>query len=133
MKELVMNPAVWGPSLAFIGLVIGHLTAGWGKKKDHELAALQTSVEVLRAEYKRLNDEVRELRTEVDTARAEADVAHKGKRKVEEKLSAWISWHGLVTMRWEGLRLRLDAAGVEYGEFPALPRLLAVDMEPTPR
>lgn len=56
----------------------------------------------------------------------------KKKRILEEKLSGWISWHALVTMRWEGLKPRVDAAGVKYGQFPPLPPNLAVDLQSTP-
>lgn len=48
--------------VGLVGVVIGHLTGGWGKKKAHELEGLQASVSVLQAEYKRINSELKELR-----------------------------------------------------------------------
>ncbi|MSS84475.1 hypothetical protein FYJ24_06800 [Actinomycetaceae bacterium WB03_NA08] len=105
------SPVFWGAVMALLGVLAGHWQARSSSHEENELAGLKASVEVLRAEYSRLNDEVKELRLQMEGER-------KRYRKLSEKYSAAIAY---IQILW-----------VRLGEYPPAPDLIAEDMTPLP-
>ena len=60
--RLFSDPLFWGSIMGVLGVVLGAVLTRLSKKEENGVASLQAAVEVLRAEYKRLNDEVQQLR-----------------------------------------------------------------------
>lgn len=116
LDQVVESPIVWAAIFTLIGVLVGHVTGAWGKKRDHALAGLQASVEVLRAEYDRLSSEVRTLREEMEKTR-------KSKRLLQEKYSA-------AVIHIHALTVTLVLHGVPPDDIPAPPALISVDMQP---
>ena len=121
LARLVGDPLFWGSIMGVLGGVLGTVLTRLSKKEENGVASLQAAVEVLRAEYKRLNDEVQQLRR--DIAEAHATKAH-----AEFK-------YGVVTAYTAGIIIsarvhfeRLDGLGVEHGELPVPPAILWDDL-----
>ena len=118
---LLESPLFWGAVMTLVGVLAGHWMARGSKREENELAGLRASVEVLRAEYARLNDEVKELRAEMDGTR-------KKYRVIKEKYSAAIVYIVSLHTLWRGLTVRLDRDGVPHAEIPDVPELISEDI-----
>ena len=118
---LLESPLFWGAVMTLVGVLAGHWMARGSKREENELAGLRASVEVLRAEYARLNDEVKELRAEMEGTR-------KKYRVVKEKYSAAIVYIVSLHTLWRGLTVRLDRDGVPHAEIPDVPDLISEDI-----
>lgn len=106
-----LDPMVLVALVGLVGVVIGHLISGWGKKADHELAALKTTVDALMLRVDDLQGEVVELRGEVRDA-------EKSRRLAWEKYSAAIAYLRV-------LAIRLTSVGATV---PDPPELIAPDL-----
>ena len=115
------SPLFWGAVMTLVGALAGHWMTRRHKREENELAGLRASVEVLRAEYARLNSEVKELREEMDGTR-------KKYRVIKEKYSAAIVYIVSLHTLWRGLAVRLDRDGVPHGQIPDVPELISEDM-----
>lgn len=136
---VIESPLIWGSALTFLAAIItqwvvyrkhqddlraeidakeAELEA---KKEESGLAAIQATVEILRAEVERLSGDVKELRIEMEENR-------KKYRILTEKYSTAIAYIGTLLALAAGLFSRLDAAGVDHGEVPSVPHLIAEDM-----
>lgn len=120
--ELLANPVAFGAVTAFVGIVVGHLTTGWGRRKEYGLSALSASVQVLQAEHDRLSKKVEELEDSVDWHRDE----YLG---VKKKYMVATTYIGTLQTLWESIMIRLDEAGCEYGDFPPIPELIIGDLK----
>ena len=121
LARLIGDPLFWGAVMGVLGGVLGTILTRLSKKEENGVASLQAAVEVLRAEYKRLNDEVQQLRkdiTEAHTTQAQAEFKY-----------------GVVTAYTAGVIIsarvhfeRLDALGVEHGQLPVPPEIVWDDL-----
>ena len=109
--RLFGDPLFWGSIMGVLGVVLGAVLTRLSKKEENGVVSLQAAVEVLRAEYKRLNDEVQQLRKDSTTA-------HATQAQAEFK-------YGVVTAYTAGIIIsarvhfeRLDELGVEHGQLP---------------
>ena len=107
--------------MGVLGAVLGTVLTRLSKKEENGVASLQAAVEVLRAEYKRLNDEVQQLRRDITEA-------HATQAQAEFK-------YGVVTAYTAGIIIsarvhfeRLDGLGVEHGLLPVPPAILWDDL-----
>ena len=121
ITRLFGDPLFWGAVMGVLGGVLGTVLTRLSKKEENGVASLQAAVEVLRAEYKRLNDEVQQLRR--DITEAHATQAH-----AEFK-------YGVVTAYTAGVIIsarvhfeRLDELGVVHGQFPVPPAIVWDDL-----
>ena len=121
LARLVGDPLFWGAVMGVLGGVLGTVLTRLSKKEENGVVSLQAAVEVLRAEYKRLNDEVQQLRKDITEA-------HATKAQAEFK-------YGVVTAYTAGIIIsarvhfeRLDELGVEHGQFPVPPAILWDDL-----
>ena len=119
--RLFGDPLFWGSIMGVLGVVLGAVLTRLSKKEENGVASLQAAIEVLRAEYKRLNDEVQQLRKDVTTARAT-------QAQAEFK-------YGVVTAYTAGIIIsarvhfeRLDELGVEHGQLPVPPAIVRDDL-----
>lgn len=78
-------------------------------------------MEILRAEVERLSGDVKELRSEIEENR-------KKYRILTEKYSTAITYIGTLLALAAGLFSLLDPAGVDHGEVPSVPNLIAENM-----
>lgn len=119
--ELLANPVAFGAVTALVGIVIGHLTTGWGRRKEYGLSALSASVQVLQTEHDRLSKKVEELEQSVEWHRDEYLI-------IKKKYTVATAYVGTLQTLWESTSIQLDEAGCEYGEFPPVPALIAADL-----
>lgn len=120
-----LDPTIWAAILVLIGVLVGHLTAAWGKRQDHELATVKLTVDVLQTQ-------VEGLREEVDGLRAEVREAEKRTRIVSEHLSAALAFIRVLTIRLLAANDLLRAHDLDPVPVPEVPELIAADMAPTP-
>lgn len=120
--ELLANPVAFGAVMSALGLVIGHLTTGWGRRKEYGLSALSASVQVLQTEHERLSKKVEDLEKSVDWHRGEYLV-------IKKKYTVAVAYIGTLQTLWDSATILLDEAGCEYGEFPPVPALIADDLK----
>ena len=120
--ELLANPVAFGAVTALVGIVIGHLTTGWGRRKEYGLSALSASVQVLQTEHDRLSKKVESLEKSVDWHRGEYLV-------IKKKYTVAVAYIGTLQTLWDSAAIRWDEAGCEYGEFPPVPELIVGDLE----
>ncbi|WRS29595.1 hypothetical protein U6G28_08715 [Actinomycetaceae bacterium MB13-C1-2] len=130
------SPVFWGAVMTLVGVLVGKWEERRSKKDDLDLdrvkaeqddryEALKLTVETLKGEYARLIEEVKILRLELDEER-------KGSRMMKEKYSASLAYIVSLWTAAVGLFSRLDATGVDHGEIPKPPDLIAVDIQPLP-
>ena len=119
--RLFGDPLFWGAIMGVLGVVLGAVLTRLSKKEENGVASLQAAVEVLRAEYKRLNDEVQQLRRDITTA-------HATQAQAEFK-------YGVVTAYTAGIIIsarvhfeRLDELGVVHGQLPVPPAIVWDDL-----
>ncbi len=118
-----LDPIVWAAILTLIGVVVGHLISGWGKRQDHELAAVKLTVDTLQAQ-------VKDLRGEVDGLRVELREAERRARISGEHYSAALAFVRVLIVRLLAANDTLRAAGLDEVPVPAPPDMIAPDMTP---
>lgn len=153
MDGIIWDSALIGAAIGAAALIVGGLIqagvtrlnardntdtqkdiAEMEKTKAATESAITSLTLLMESQAKRI-DALEAAQTEIERKLVGEQKDHaltaKKKRILEEKLSGWVSWYALVTMRWEGLKPCMDAAGVTYGQFPPLPPNLAVDLQTT--
>ena len=118
---VVESPVFWGAVMGLIGILAGHYGARKAKKEDKELAALQTNVSFLQAEYKRLNEEVKTLRSDMEKAR-------RSKRLLNEKYSAALQVILSGKIWFETVLPLIEKANIVVEGYPTIPEMLTEDM-----
>lgn len=121
--QVLESPVFWGALMTLIGVLVGHRWNAQTKREDRDLAAIQTTVQILRAEVDRLSEEVTALRAEMDSTR-------KRHRVLGEKYSAATTWIVRVRIIWQAVKARLGADLVD--ELPDVPEIVAVDLNIDP-
>lgn len=111
--DIATNPVVIGAFLGLLGIIATQLVAGWGKKKETEIVAMQTNISFLRAEYERLVKEVESMREELKGARLT-------ERLLQEKYSAALAYSASLRIWAIAHFAILDEKGVAHGELPVL-------------
>ena len=111
--DIATNPVVIGAFLGLLGIIATQLVAGWGKKKETEIVAMQTNISFLRAEYERLVKEVESMREELKGARLT-------ERLLQEKYSAALAYSASLRIAARAHFAILDEKGVAHGELPVL-------------
>ncbi len=118
---VVEAPVFWGAVMGLIGILAGHYGARKSKKEDKELAALQTNVSFLQAEYKRLSEEIKNLRSDMDKAR-------RSKRLLNEKYSAALQVILSGKIWFEAILPLIEKANIVVEGYPTIPEMLTEDM-----
>lgn len=118
---VVESPVFWGAVMGLIGILAGHYGARQSKKEDKELAALQTNVSFLQAEYKRLSEEIKNLRSDMDKAR-------RSKRLLNEKYSAALQVILSGKIWFESVLPLIEKANIVVEGYPTIPEMLTEDM-----
>ena len=111
--DIATNPVVIVAFLGLLGIIATQLVAGWGKKKETEIVAMQTNISFLRAEYERLVKEVESMREELKGARLT-------ERLLQEKYSAALAYSASLRIAARAHFAILDEKGVAHGELPTL-------------
>ena len=111
--DIATNPVVIVAFLGLLGIIATQLVAGWGKKKETEIVAMQTNISFLRAEYERLVKEVESMREELKGARLT-------ERLLQEKYSAALAYSASLRIAARAHFAILDEKGVAHGELPVL-------------
>ena len=118
---VVESPVFWGAVMGLIGILAGHYGARKSKKEDKELAALQTNVSFLQAEYKRLNEEIKTLRSDMEKTR-------RSKRVLNEKYSAALQVILSGKIWFEAVLPLIEKANIVVEGYPTIPKMLTEDM-----
>ena len=111
--DIATNPVVIVAFLGLLGIIATQLVAGWGKKKETEIVAMQTNISFLRTEYERLVKEVESMREELKGARLT-------ERLLQEKYSAALAYSASLRIAARAHFAILDEKGVAHGELPVL-------------
>ena len=119
-----LDPTIWAAILVLIGVLVGHLTSAWGKKRDQDLATVKLTVDVLQTQ-------VDGLREEVEGLRAEVREAEKRTRIVSEHLSAALAFVRVLMIRLLAANDLLRAHDLDPVPVPEVPELIVADMAPT--
>ena len=119
--DIATNPVVIVAFLGLLGIIATQLVAGWGKKKETEIVAMQTNISFLRAEYERLVKEVESMREELKGARLT-------ERLLQEKYSAALAYSASLRIAARAHFTILDEKGVAHGELPVLSPLIEQDL-----
>ena len=111
--DIASNPVVIVAFIGLLGIIATQLVAGWGKKKETDIGAMQTNISFLRAEYERLIKEVESMREELKDARLT-------ERLLQEKYSAALAYSASLRIAVRAHFAILDEKGVSHGTLPVL-------------